>query len=72
MYSAWLDEKPGFPPRKIAVKTLLRPTETDDSVKLLQEAMIMAQFRHRNVVSLIGIVLQHNPAPLIVCGNSVF
>ena len=34
--------------------------------------MIMAQFRHRNVISLIGIVLQHNPAPLLVCCRRLF
>ena len=44
------------PQIEVAIKTLSSGTELDDKVKFLQEAAIMAQFRHPNVVLLHGIV----------------
>ena len=47
---------------EVAVKTL-NPTVTqpDAKVKFLQEAAIMAQFRHPNVIQLYGIVTDGEP-----------
>lgn len=39
-----------------AVKTLKPGATKDDKVKFLQEAVIMAQFKHPNVVTLYGVV----------------
>ena len=51
---------------EVAIKTL-NPTITqpDAKVKFLQEAAIMAQFRHPNVIQLYGIVLE--PVGCIIC-----
>ena len=43
-------------PLDVAVKTLKSGSEERDKVKFLQEAAIMAQFKHPNVVSLYGVV----------------
>ena len=54
--------------REVAIKTL-NPTTTqpDAKVKFLQEAAIMAQFRHPNVIQLYGIVLDGEPVGDIIC-----
>jgi len=41
---------------EVAVKTLYTDASQLDKVKLLQEAAIMGQFRHPNVVRLLGVV----------------
>ena len=41
---------------QVAVKTLTGKTNQADKVKLLQEAAIMMQFNHPNVVQLHGVV----------------
>ena len=41
---------------EIAIKTLGSESNPDDKIKFLQEAAIMAQFKHPNVVQLYGIV----------------
>jgi len=41
---------------EVAVKTLHTDASQLDKVKLLQEAAIMGQFRHPNVVRLLGVV----------------
>ena len=48
--------------REVAIKTL-NPTITqpDAKVKFLQEAAIMAQFRHPNVIQMYGIVTDGEP-----------
>ena len=43
---------------KVAVKTLKAEAGEDDRVKFLQEAAIMGQFRHRNVVTMHGVVTE--------------
>ena len=47
---------------EVAIKTL-NPSSTkpEDKVKFLQEAAIMAQFRHPNVIQLYGIVTDGEP-----------
>ena len=41
---------------EVAVKTLSNQHGPDERLKLLQEAAIMSQFRHPNVVKLYGVV----------------
>lgn len=41
---------------EVALKTLSERSSELDKVKFLQEAAIMAQFRHPNVVTLYGVV----------------
>ena len=47
---------------EVAIKTL-NPSSTkpEDKVKFLQEAAIMAQFKHPNVIQLYGIVTDGEP-----------
>ena len=46
---------------EVAVKTL---AESGDIVKFLQEAAIMAQFKHPNIVALHGVVSHGTPVCL--------
>lgn len=48
-------------PTEVALKTLNKASSDEDKVKFLQEATIMAQFRHPNVISLHGVVSQGEP-----------
>lgn len=41
---------------KVAVKCLKEGVSSSEKVKFLQEAAIMAQFRHPNVVTMYGVV----------------
>jgi serine/threonine protein kinase len=45
----------------VAVKTLKRGSAREDRVKFLQEAAIMGQFKHSNVVEMYGVVTQGEP-----------
>ena len=47
--------------RLVAVKTLKTGADETDKVKFLQEAAIMGQFSHPNVVKLYGIVITGEP-----------
>ena len=44
----------------VALKSLTKTSE-EDKVKFLQEAAIMAQFRHPNVIMLYGMIINGNP-----------
>ena len=46
---------------EIAVKTLKPNTTEEDRVKFLQEAAIMGQFSHPNIVKLYGVVTMGEP-----------
>ena len=48
-------------PVDVAVKTLKSGSGQDDKVKFLQEAAIMGQFLHPNVVKLFGVVISGEP-----------
>ncbi len=48
----------------VAVKTLKEGSSEDDKVKFLQEAAIMAQFRHHNVVTMYGVIKDGEPVSL--------
>ena len=43
---------------EVAIKTLKENAATEERVKFLQEAAIMGQFNHPNVVKLHGVVLE--------------
>ena len=47
--------------RDVAVKTL---TDSANTVKFLQEAAIMAQFKHPNILTLHGVVSAGNPVSI--------
>jgi serine/threonine protein kinase len=44
-----------------AVKTLKEGSKEEDRIKFLQEAAIMGQFKHPNVVEMYGVVTQGEP-----------
>ena len=46
---------------QVAIKTLVPESTDDDKVKFLQEAAIMGQFFHPNVVKLYGVVTVGEP-----------
>lgn len=50
----------------VALKTLNQSSTAEDRTKFLQEAAIMAQFRHPNVILLYGIVNNDEPVSYIV------
>ena len=70
VHSAMLDERAstGVPPFLVAVKT--PKGETRDAVAnrddLFQEAALMAQFNHRNIVALIGVVSRQQQCKVIL------
>ena len=49
---------------EIAVKTLKIDAQESDKVKFLQEAAIMGQFSHPNIVHLYGLVTIHTPVSM--------
>ena len=49
---------------KVAVKTLKEGAEEKERVKFLQEAAIMGQFKHPNVVKVHGIVTTGDPVSI--------
>lgn len=46
---------------EVAIKVPTEGYDRDTEVKLLQEATIMGQFQHPNVLTLFGVVTQGNP-----------
>ena len=54
----WKDGTRSIP---VAVKLLKEEATKMDKVKFLQEAAIMAQFRHPNIISLYGVVSKTEP-----------
>ena len=50
-------------PVDVALKTL---TDSANTVKFLQEAAIMAQFRHPNILTLHGVVSVGDPVSVVV------
>ena len=50
----------------VAVKTLKEGASEEDKVKFLQEAAIMGQFSHPNVVKLYGVVTEGEPVSLFL------
>ena len=56
----------------VAVKTLQETNATEDKVKFLQEAAIMGQFSHPNVVELYGVITQGEPVSLLLTVTNNF
>ena len=54
---------------RVALKIMKPGSTEEDKIKFLQEAAIMAQFRHPNVVSLYGVVSKGDPVSVIVDYN---
>ena len=48
----------------VALKTISSDSSAEDKIKLLQEAIIMGQFTHPNIVQLYGIVSRGDPVSL--------
>ncbi len=48
-----------------AIKTLKEDATTEDKIRFLQEAAIMGQFKHPNVVTMYGVVVNDNKVSLI-------
>ena len=46
---------------EVAVKTLKEGSGEEDRVKFLQEAAIMGQFKHPNVVEMYGMITMSQP-----------
>ena len=53
-------KRQGTRPVDVALKSLTKTSE-EDKVKFLQEAAIMAQFRHPNVILLYGVIAKEDP-----------
>ncbi len=51
---------------EVAVKTLKEGAGEGDKVKFLQEAAIMGQFSHPNVIKLYGVVTEGEPVSIII------
>ena len=47
--------------QEVALKTLKEGSVEQDKVKFLQEAAIMAQFKHLNIVTLYGVISDKEP-----------
>ena len=54
-------EKGTWQGKEVALKSLKEGSDEEDKVKFLQEAAIMAQFRHPNIVTLHGVVSDREP-----------
>jgi len=50
---------------EVAIKTLKSGSMEEDRVKFLQEAAIMGQFKHPNVVMLHGVVTVGKPVSIL-------
>ena len=46
---------------EVAVKTLNEGSKKEDKIKFLQEAAIMGQFKHPNVVEMYGVITDGEP-----------
>ena len=53
-------------PVEVAVKTLKKNAKLQEKVKFLQEAAIMGQFHHPNILKLHGVVTMGEPVSNIV------
>ena len=67
VYKAVL-ESPTGTSQDVAVKLVKKGAPQEERMKLLQEAAILGQFRHRHVVSLYGVVTLGEPVSMCVCG----
>ena len=54
---------------EVAVKTLKEGSGEEDRVKFLQEAAIMGQFKHHNVVTMYGVVTSGEPVSQVILAS---
>ena len=47
--------------REVAVKSLADGSTEEKRIQFLQEAAIMGQFKHPNIITLHGVLMDHNP-----------
>ena len=47
--------------REVAVKSLADGSTEEKRIQFLQEAAIMGQFKHPNVITLHGVLMEHEP-----------
>ena len=57
---------------EVAVKTLQPGSSEEDTIRFLQEAAINGQFRHPNIVKLMGVVTVGKPVKTKLCHWNVF
>ncbi len=57
---------------ELAVKTLKPEASEEDGVKFLQEAAIMGQFNHRNVIKMHGVVTLGEPVSSFGLNTQLF
>ena len=53
--------------KELAIKTLRAELPEEEKVRFLQEAAIMGQFRHPNVIKLYGVVTMGEPVSTKLC-----
>ena len=51
----------------VAIKTLREEATEQEKIKFLQEAAIMGQFQHPNIVKLLGMVTVEEPVSIAAC-----
>lgn len=56
--------------KEVAVKTLRENSSQEERLKFLQEAAIMGQFKHCNVVQLYGVVAQESPVRILQASST--
>ena len=64
----WQDGKGSV---EVAVKMLQEGTSEEDTVRFLQEAAIMGQFKHPNIVELLGVVTVGKQVCICVCNSGI-
>ncbi|EDQ90094.1 uncharacterized protein MONBRDRAFT_16259, partial [Monosiga brevicollis MX1] len=66
VYKGLMREGGGIPDYLVAVKSLHATSSASDRSELLEEAAVMAQFRHENVVQLVGVVTVGKPVLVVL------
>ena len=66
VYSGQLESAQNGPAREIAVKLVKHGAPQEEKVKLLQEAAILGQFRHKHIVLLVGVVTLSEPVSWVI------
>ena len=55
--------------REVAVKSLADGSTEEKRIQFLQEAAVMCQFKHPNVITLHGVVMEHEPVSDTIIGE---
>ena len=63
----WQNVESGSSEKEVAVKTVETKASEKDRIKFLQEAAIMGQFNHPNIIRLLGVVtIEEKPVRIMV------